>query len=90
MLDVSTQVKTSGLSSAPTLGLAFLGPAGNVLSTLKTLTAPLTTNGFASLANTITVPIGAVQAKVVLKAFAPTDTHTAGTVTFDDVGVYSH
>jgi hypothetical protein len=29
------------------------------------------------------------EVKVVLTGFAPTDTRTAGTVTFDDVGLYA-
>jgi hypothetical protein len=28
--------------------------------------------------------------RVVLKGFAPTDRHTGGTVTFDDVGLFDH
>jgi immune inhibitor A len=89
LLDVSAAVQTSSLSSAPSLGLTFIGPAGNVIGSVKALTAPLTTIGFTTLSQTVPVPLGAAQARIVLTAFAPTDTHTAGTVTFDDVGVFS-
>jgi hypothetical protein len=37
----------------------------------------------------VTIPLGVAQARVVLFGFAPTDTATAGTVTFDDVGVFA-
>jgi hypothetical protein len=50
----------------------------------------LTTSGFAQLERAVTIPAGVAQIRVVLTGFAPTDTATRGTVTFDDVGVFAH
>jgi hypothetical protein len=66
-----------------------LGAAGQVLDTVKLITAPLATSGFATLEERVTIPAGVAEVKVVLTGFAPTDTSTAGTVTFDDVGLYA-
>jgi hypothetical protein len=87
--DVSAAVKTSGLSSAPSLGLVYLGSAGQVLDKVKVLTAPLQTDGFRLLEQSVTIPPLVTQVRVVLTGFAPTDLATRGTVTFDDVGVYT-
>ncbi|HEX7255721.1 MAG TPA: CARDB domain-containing protein, partial [Gaiellaceae bacterium] len=86
--DVSAAVKASGLSSAPSLGLIYLGAAGQVLDTVKVLTGPLQTDGFSVLEQSVTIPPLVMQVRVVLTGFAPTDLATRGTVTFDDVGVY--
>jgi subtilisin family serine protease len=88
VLTVSVDVRCVGLSSAPSLSLAYLGPAGELLNTVKVLTAPLTTAGFSTLASQVQVPINVTSVRLVLAGFAPTDTHTAGTVTFDNVGVW--
>jgi hypothetical protein len=60
-----------------------------VLSTVKVLTAPLQTDGFAALEQSVTIPPLVTQVRVVLTGFAPTDTATRGTVTFDDVGLFA-
>jgi hypothetical protein len=51
-------------------------------------TAPLTTAGFTTLEDTITIPAGVSKVRVRLLGFGPTDTGTSGTVVFDDVGLY--
>jgi hypothetical protein len=89
VLTLSARVNAAGASSAATVGLAYLGPAGEVLETVTTLSAPLTTDGFATLEETVTIPAGVTQVRVVLSAFAPTDLRTAGTVTFDEIGLYA-
>lgn len=55
---------------------------------MRVLTAPLTTSGFATLEQTVTIPAGVARIRVVLVGFAATDTNTSGTVTFDDVGLF--
>jgi hypothetical protein len=82
-------VKADGLSSAPSLGLVYLGAAGQVLDTVKVLTASLQTDGFKTLEQSVTIPPLVTEVRVVLTGFAPTDLSTRGTVTFDDVGVFS-
>jgi minor extracellular serine protease Vpr len=88
-LDLVVSARTTGLSSAPTAGLVLLGPVGEVVDTLRLITAPLLTDGFSQLEQQVTIPLGVAQARVVLFGFAPTDTTTAGTVTFDDVGLFA-
>ncbi|HEV3478539.1 MAG TPA: CARDB domain-containing protein, partial [Gaiellaceae bacterium] len=90
VLDVVAAVKADGLSSAAGVGLVYLGAGGEVLKTVSALSTPLTTNGFAQLERTVTIPAGVAQMRVALTAFAPTDLATTGTVTFDDVGVFAH
>jgi hypothetical protein len=90
VLDVVASVNADGLSSAAGVGLVYLGTAGQVLNTVSVLSAPLTTSGFAQLERAVTIPAGVAQIRVVLTGFAPTDTATRGTVTFDDVGVFAH
>jgi hypothetical protein len=87
-LELAASVRTNGVSSAPTAGLIYLGPAGEVLQTVRLLTAPLATDGFASLSEVVTIPAGVAQVKVVLAGFAATDVATRGTVTFDEVGLF--
>ncbi|HEY7706156.1 MAG TPA: CARDB domain-containing protein [Gaiellaceae bacterium] len=87
--DLAAAVKVDGASSAPSVGLVYLGAAGQVLSTVKVLTAPLQTDGFAALEQSVTIPPLVTQVRVVLTGFAPTDTATRGTVTFDDVGLFA-
>jgi hypothetical protein len=87
-LELYADVRTNGLSSAPTAGLIYLGPAGDVLQTVRLLTAPLATNGFETLSQAVTIPVGVAQVRVALTGFAPTDNATRGTVTFDGVGLF--
>jgi hypothetical protein len=89
VLTLAVDVRSDKLSSAPTVGLAYLGTAGQVLNTVKVLTAPLTSTGFATLSAQVQVPANVTSAQLVLTGFAPTDTKTTGTVTFDNVGVWS-
>ncbi len=88
-LELVTDVRSTGLSSAPTVGLAYLDSIGQVLSTVRVLTAPLQTQGFTTLEQAVTVPLGVAQVRIVLTGFAPTDVATAGTVTFDGIGLYT-
>jgi immune inhibitor A len=87
---VTTAVKSDGLSSAPSLNLLYLGAAGQVLDTVKVLTAPLQTDGFRVLEQSVTIPPLVSEVRVVLTGFAPTDLATRGAVTFDDVGVFAN
>ena len=89
VLSLRVSVSTNGTSSAPAAGLAYLGPAGELLSTVRLIDAPLLTNGFTTLEKLVTLPPGVAQVRVVLFGFAPTDTRTAGTVLFDNVGLYA-
>ena len=88
LLTLTASVSTEGMSSAPTLGLAYLGPAGQLVGRVTVLTAPLTSDGFAALEKSVTVPAGVASVRVVLVGFAGTDLRTAGTVTFDEIGLY--
>jgi hypothetical protein len=87
-LTLSMWVNATGASSAASAGLAYLGPAGELLGKVTLITAPLTTSGFQTLENTLVVPAGVAQVRVLLIGFAPTDLATNGTVTFDDVGLF--
>lgn len=88
VLSLRASVHSEDLSSAASIGLAYLGPAGELLETVTLATADLRTDGFALLDETVTVPAGVTEVRVVLAAFAPTDLATAGSVTFDDIGLY--
>lgn len=89
VLSLRASVRSDGLSSAPSVGLAYLGAAGELLSTVAVATAPLRTDGFTVLDELVTVPTGVSQVQVVLVGFTPTDLRTKGTVTFDDVGLFA-
>ena len=89
VLSLRAAVSTSGMSSAPSIGLAYLGPAGALLETVTLASAELRSDGYAVLDEVITVPEGVTQVRVVLAGFAATDVGTKGTVTFDDVGLYA-
>jgi hypothetical protein len=89
VLSLRGSVKADGLSSAPSIGLAYLGAAGEVLDTVTVATAAVRTDGFAVLDELVTVPAGVAGVRVVLGGFAATDLRTRGTVTFDDVGLYA-
>jgi hypothetical protein len=88
-LTLSVSVSSSGASSAPAIGLAYLGVAGQLLDTVRLLELPRSTTGFTTLDKAVTLPPGVVQVRVVLFGFAPTDLRTAGTVTFDEVGLFA-
>jgi hypothetical protein len=53
------------------------------------MTAPRTTVGTQTIERSVTIPAGFAQVRIVLTAFAPTDRATAGTVTFDNVGLFA-
>ena len=88
-LSLRVSVSSAGLSSAPGVGLAYLGAAGQVLNTVRLVEVPLVTSGFTTLERTLSLPPGVVKVRVVLFGFSPADVATAGTVTFDDVGLFS-
>jgi hypothetical protein len=88
VLTLSLSIQSDAASSAPTAGLAFLGAAGNVLSTVNLITAPLTTAGFTKLQQTVTIPAGVTRVRVTLSGCSATDTRTSGTVKFDEVGLF--
>jgi hypothetical protein len=89
-LTLSVDVKALGLSSAPQVQIAYLGAAGQLLSKVTALTTPLTTSGaFVNLQRTLVVPANVTSLRIVLAGFAPTDTRTAGSVTFDNVGLFA-
>ena len=89
VLTLAAKVEVYGASSAPSVGLAYLGPTGKLLKTVSLLTAPLVTDGFAELEQNVTIPKGVAKVQVVLAGFAATDLATAGTITFDDVGLFA-
>jgi hypothetical protein len=84
-LTLSVDVASVGLSSAPTIGLAYLGSAGQVLGVVSLVSVPTATNGFTTLTQSLTVPANVTQLRIVLTGFAATDLRTSGTVTFDNV-----
>ena len=86
MLDFAVAVRSAGASSAASAGLVYLGAAGQVIGAVTLITAPLTTSSFATLQQTVAIPVGVAQVRVKLTGFALTDTATAGTMTFDVVG----
>jgi hypothetical protein len=88
VLDLRVLASVQGMSSAPGAGLAYLGGTGKVLDTVRLLEIPLVTEGFSTLEKSVTVPKGVAEVRIVLFGFAPGDLRTAGTVTFDDVGLY--
>jgi Subtilase family/CARDB len=88
-LDLVVSVRTLGASSAPTAGLVYLGALGQVLDTVTLISAPLATGGFQTLEQAATIPSGVAAVRVALTGFAATDAATAGTVTFDNVGLFA-
>jgi hypothetical protein len=89
VLTLTATVQVTGASSAPSVGLAYLGPTGTLLQSVTVLTAPLVTDGFAALTQNVTIPQGVASVRVVLAGFAPTDLHTAGTIEFDEIGLFA-
>ena len=90
VVTLAVSVQSLSASSAATAGLVYLGAAGQVVSSVTLLTAPLTTTGFAKLEQVVTIPAGIAQVRVKLVGFSPTDLRTAGTVRFDDVGLFGN
>lgn len=88
-LTLVVSAAASSASSAPSIGLAYLGPAGQVLTSVSLISVPLTTDGLTQLEQEVTLPAGVVQVRVILLGFAPSDLRTAGTVVFDDVGLFA-
>jgi hypothetical protein len=84
-LTLSVDVKSVGLSSSPTVSLAYLGAAGQVLQTVSLLSVPRVTEGYATLEQALTVPAGVTAVRIILTGFSATDLRTTGTLTFDDV-----
>jgi extracellular elastinolytic metalloproteinase len=89
-LTFAVSVSSVNASSAATAGLVYLGAAGNVLSTVNLITAPLTTAAFTRLEKAVTVPAGVSAVRVKLIGFSPTDLRTSGTVRFDEVGLFGN
>jgi len=87
-LSLRVTVSTEGVSSAPAVGLAYLGAAGELLSTVRLIDVPIDTAGFTTLERAVTLPPGVAQVRVVLFGFSPTDPRTAGMVVFDDIGLF--
>jgi hypothetical protein len=85
VLTLSVDAQSVGLSSSPTVSLAYLGATGQVLETIGMLSVPRITDGFATLEQVLTVPAGVAAVRIVLAGFSATDVRTSGTVTFDDV-----
>ena len=88
VLDLRVLASAQGMSSAPGVGLAYLGKAGNLLETVRLVDLALVTDGFVTLEKSVTLPKGVTQVRIVLFGFAAGDVSTAGTVTFDEVGLY--
>jgi serine protease AprX len=88
VLDLEVSVRAVGASSPASAGLAYLGPLGEALGRATLLTS-LGTPAFSTLEQSVTIPAGVAQVRVVLTGFAPTDSATTGTVAFDDVGLYA-
>ncbi len=89
VLDLRVSATAQDASSVASIGVAYLGAAGELLGSVQLISVPTLTGGFQVLEQQITVPAGVTGIRIVLSGFSPTDTRTAGTVTFDDVGVYS-
>jgi hypothetical protein len=88
-LVLTASVSADGSSSAGSIGLIYLDAAGGLLDTVRLLTTPIATDGFKPLETTVTIPAGVAEVRVVLNGFAPTDLRTAGSVTFDEIGLYA-
>jgi serine protease AprX len=88
VLDFEAAVSSTSLSSPASAGLAYLNAAGAVVGRVTLATAPLGTAGFDTLAQIVTIPAGVAQVRVVLTGFAPTDLATAGSTSFDEVGLF--
>jgi archaellum component FlaF (FlaF/FlaG flagellin family) len=87
-MDLQVSVLAGGASSPAAAGLVYLGPLGNVVGSVTLLTSPLVSGSFTTLEQSVTIPAGVAQVRVALTGFAATDLATAGTVTFDGVGLF--
>jgi len=85
-LDLSVAVRLFGADRRPRVA----GRRRQLVRTVTALTAPLSTTGFQDLATTVTVPAGVTQVRIVLSGFSLLDPATRGTVSFDDVRLFSH
>jgi subtilisin family serine protease len=90
LMDLQVSVRATDMSSASTVSLVYLSPLGDVLQVVTLLTVPLSTLTFEVLEQAVTIPEGVAAVQIVLTAFAPTDLATAGTVTFDEIGLFEH
>jgi len=88
LMDLEVSVLATGSSSPASAGLVYLGPLGDVIGNATLVTVPLGTEAFTAFEQSVTIPAGVAQLRVVLRGFAPTDLATGGTVKFDDVGLY--
>jgi serine protease AprX len=88
VLDFEASVSSTSLSSPASAGLAYLNAVGAVVGRVTLVTAPLGTVGFDTLEQVVTIPAGVAQVRVVLTGFSPTDLATAGSTSFDDVGLF--
>jgi PKD repeat protein len=88
-LSLRVSVASLDASSTASVGVAYLGAAGELLDVVSLVDVPSLTGGFAVLEQALTVPDGVTSLRIVLSGFALTDLATAGSVTFDDVGLYA-
>jgi hypothetical protein len=88
-LTLRVSVSSLDASSASSAGLVYLDSLGQVIRRVTALTTPLDTGGFTTLESAVIVPLGAVEVQVELSAFSSVDQRTAGTVTFDEVGLFN-
>lgn len=89
VLTLTSDVRTDGVSSAPSVGVTYLGAAGEVLQTVILATAALRTDGFETLEGQVKVPAGVAEVRVVLSGFPASDLRTSGAVTFDEIGLFA-
>lgn len=87
-LALQATVKSVAASSPAGAGLVYLDALGQVVGSVTPISVPVDSGGFTTLESRLVVPAGASQARVVLGAFSPFDTSAAGTVTFDEVGLF--
>jgi hypothetical protein len=85
LLTLSVDATCVGLSSAPSVGLVYLGAAGEVLGAVSLISLPKVTNGLITVQQVLTVPANVTALRIVLTGFSATDIRTAGTATFDNV-----
>jgi hypothetical protein len=76
------------MSSPATVSVVYSDPVSHVLKTVTLLPSPLATAGFVTLEQLLTIPLGVTEVRIVLTGFAATDLATAGSVTFDNVGLF--
>lgn len=88
LMDLQLCVRANDASSPGRVMLVYLGLGGNVLDIVTVLTTPLKTVGFEKFERAVTIPNAVYKVRVLLAGFLPTDVATAGTVSFDDVGLF--